>query len=115
MFLDDFELRTIIALGLRLIASERIPLDDGAYDTYVHELADRAATALRTQGLMAVPAFPGTTVPQPASSGGERRTVFTADVWRENELVGTAITSLIRGRLPNINVAPPIDSSRESR
>jgi hypothetical protein len=107
MFLDDFELRTIIALGLRLIATDRVPMDEGAYESYVHELAARASATLRAQGLRTVPAFPGNPLPQPVAAGGARRSVFAADVWRDNELVGTAITSLIRGRLPNISVAPP--------
>jgi hypothetical protein len=115
MFLDDFELRTIVALGLRLIATERVPLDDGTFNSYVNELADRAAAALRALGLRAVPLFPGTPLRQPVASSGERRSVFVADVWREDELVGTAITSLIRGRLPNINVAPPVDPVTSKR
>jgi hypothetical protein len=109
VFLDDFELRTIVALGLRLIATDRVPLDDGAFDSYLHELAERAAAALKTQGLRAVPPFPGTAQRQPLPPGGRRRPVFVAALWREDELIGTAITSLIRGRRPNINVAPPID------
>ena len=115
MFLDDFELRTIVALGLRLIATDRVPMDDAAYESYVHELAERAAAALRTQGLRTLPAFPGTPLQQAVASGGERRSVFAAEVWRENELVGTAITSLIRGRLPNINVAPPLGPPAPAR
>jgi hypothetical protein len=99
MFLDDFDVRTVIALGLRLIATERVPTDDGAFDRFRRELADRAADVLRAQGVRAVPPFPGDALPRSAA--------FAAVLWRDDEEVGTAITALIRGRVPNISVAPP--------
>ncbi len=110
MFLDDVDQRTIVALGLRLVATERVPLDDDAFDRFCRDLAARAATALQAQGVRAVPPFPGVALPQPSAASGERRAVFAAALWRENAQVGTAITALIRGRVPNISVAPRYDS-----
>jgi hypothetical protein len=110
MFLNDFELRTIVALGLQLAATKRVPVGDGAFESYVQQLAADATTALRKQGLRAIPPYPGSEFARSSASVQKPRVAFRAELWRDEEHLGTIITALIGGRIPNISVAPPAGS-----
>jgi hypothetical protein len=107
MFLNDFELRTIVALGLQLAATKRVPAGSSALASYVQQLAADATKALRKQGLRAVPPYPGSEFAHSSAAARELRIAFRAELWRDEEHIGTIITALIAGRVPNISVAPP--------
>jgi hypothetical protein len=107
MFLNDVELRTIVALGLQMAATKRVPVGDGMFESYVQQLAADATTALGKQGLRAIPPYPGSEFARSSTEARELRVAFRTELWRDEEHIGTAITALIAGRAPNISVAPP--------
>jgi hypothetical protein len=113
MFLDTVELRIVVALGLRLIATEIVPAQEAALRDYLRKLAVSGTRALDARGLRAEPGFPGRTLAR--RSSGVARTLFAAEVWQGEEHVGTAFTSVIAGRLPSISVAPPASTDAQPR
>jgi hypothetical protein len=103
-FLDEVELRTVAALGLRLASSlGAVPTRRDEAARYLAKLVEAFNAAIAGMGWRADPALPGVQ----SKSESAMRALYVTSLWAESRPIGTLFTLLIAGRPPVINVGPP--------